>query len=728
MKNYMKKITIAVFALAFLLVANSAHASWNTDSQDCIGSAIGNHTTQVGVPGSSSNCWNLTSVSANQGETINVEQYYDNTGTSTAYNTKISMTVSPALGQVASTHTFHSTLTSSAGSVDLGTVTVNLSTPQALTFGSTYAYPNQTTSPSILGGSDIISGGVNVGTVSAGWAGQGSLVSSFTVASNVIQQNCTITNFSASPTYVYQGGSSTLSWNTNNCTGVSLSSNTGSSTSSTSGSVVVYPQSTQTYTLSAYGNGGTQSQSVVVSVNNVIQNNCLISYFTASPTSINSGSSSTLSWNTSNCNSVSISNLNYNVPVYGSQVVYPTYTTTYVLTAYGNGGTQTQSVTVYVNNYPQNNCLITSFYASPTSINSGSSSTLSWGTSNCTSVSISNLNYSTSTYGSQVVYPTHTTTYVLNAYGVNGGQQSQSVTVFVNTAPPVTSCAVSGVATNITQTSATLNGVLTNSGNYNTYFEYGGDQYLGSQTDSRSSNGSTIFSDSISDLDAGTIYYYRLVSTCANGTIGKGDMRVFQTLKANVRPIIIQGKTIIGATSPIMLKIEDRYQNIKVGDTVDYIVTYKNIGTKTLTHPMVQVVLPDGISYVNSSRGTYAENSKTLSVPIDDLKSLDEGTIYVQGRVDSIQSPNAQIVTTALLIYTSDNQTQENAMAYVLNNPNNNNNNLSAAAFFSGFWGLGLIGWLLIIIIILLIILIYRRYFSRTYVAPVDSHTDSAHH
>jgi hypothetical protein len=531
----------------------------------------------------------------------------------------------------------------------------------------------------------------------------------------VVQNNCLISNFNASPTSIVTSGSATLTWNTTNCISVSIS-NIGYNILPVSGSHVVYPTATTTYILTAYGSSGiVQTQSVTVFVSQV-QNNCSISYFNVSPTSVTSGMTATLSWNTTNCSSVSISNLNYNVPVSGSQVVYPTYTTTYVLTAYGTSGVQqTQSVTVYVNNYNyQNNCSISYFNANPTSISSGGSATLTWNTTNCSSVSISNLNYNVPVSGSQVVYPTYTTTYTLNAYG-SGATQTQSVTVFVNSyvAPVVnvvSSCAVSTIPTNITQNSATLNGMLTSSGNYNTYFEYGPTVNLGFQTVARSSNGNTLFSDIITGLNSESIYYFRLVSNCQNN-YSRGDLKVFQTLAPNVRPIIVQGTTIVGTSSPIMLKIENRSSIVRTGDTIYYVVTYKNVGSKKLTRPIVQVVIPDGVTYLSSSRGTYSENTKTLSVPIEDLNANDSGTIFLEGRLDSIKSNTREIVTTALLVYTNEKGTQENAMAYVLNNPEGNNNLLPASAFFSGLLDIGLLGWLLILIVILLLILIFRKYF-----------------
>ncbi len=520
----------------------------------------------------------------------------------------------------------------------------------------------------------------------------------------------------------------TLLWNTNNCTSVSV---TGSNFSSyaTSGNQPVYPTISGTYILTATGANGYSpvTQSVYVNVNSNQYNNCYITNFTANGSStanIQSGGLVNLVWNTTGNCSVSVTGPNFSsYSTSGNQPVYPTYSGTYTLVVSGSGsGTQTQSVYVNVNNVQYNNCAISYFTASPTTVNYGSPSTLSWSTNNCSSISVTNLG-SVNSYGSQIVYPTYTTTYVLTAYGTNGGQQSQSVTVSVNNYvqpvnPVYNTCAVTGVATNITRNSVTLNGILTNSNSYsaNTYFEYGTDVTLGSQTNSRSANGNNSFSETVTGLSADTIYFYRLVSNCGNGGISRGSIEIFQTTGAqtNTTTIIRQGTTVIGSESPIMLKIENRYQSFRVGDSVDYTITYKNISSRTLTHPILQVILPKGVTYLNSSRGTYSSDTYTLTVSLEDLVPKVEGTVYVQGKVDSINSGNAQIVTTALLVYTSRNGAQENAIAYVLNNPITTTGIfLGAAALFGSMFGMGIIGWMILLILILLAILLFRKIYRK---------------
>ena len=591
--------------------------------------------------------------------------------------------------------------------------TNNCTSASISTIGSVNVNGNQTVSPTYSTTYVLTAYGSNGTPVSQ----------SQTVSVNQLQ-NCSITNFTANPNSITSGGSSTLTWNTANCTSVTIS-NLGYNVP-TSGVQVIYPTVTTSYTLTATGsNGLTQIQTVTVSVN-TYQNTCSITNFTAngsSSTTIQSGNAVNLVWNTTGNCSVTITGPNFNSSLpSGSQTIYPTYSGTYVLSTYGTySGTQSQSVYVNVTNYQQyNNCAISYFSASPTSINYGGLSTLSWSTSNCTSVSITNIG-SVNMYGSQYVYPTYTTTYTLTAYGTNGGAPSQAVTINVNNYVPTptpiyNTCAVTSVATNITRNGATLNGIVNNTSSYgaSTYFEYGPTVSLGFQTNPRSSNGNTSFSEIVTGLSSNTIYYYRLVSNCGTGT-GRGSIEIFQTTgnqintNTNTTTIIRQGTTVIGTESPIMLKIENRYQSIKVGDTVDYTVTYQNIGTKTLTHPVLQVVLPRGIAFLNSSRGTYQSDTYTLTVPLEDLVPNIVGTVYLEGRVDSIDNNNAQIVTTAILVYTTPKGAQENAMAYVLNSPTGGSSLVGAAIFGGGILPRTMLGWLFLFVIVLALVLIVRK-------------------
>jgi peptidoglycan-associated lipoprotein len=78
-----------------------------------------------------------------------------------------------------------------------------------------------------------------------------------------------------------------------------------------------------------------------------------VSQFTAEPTSIQRGQSSTLRWEVSgDATSVSINNAIGTVPSTGNRRVSPSESTTYTLTATGPGGNTTSSATVTVTSPP----------------------------------------------------------------------------------------------------------------------------------------------------------------------------------------------------------------------------------------------------------------------------------------------------------------------------------------------------------------------------------------
>ena len=153
--------------------------------------------------------------------------------------------------------------------------------------------------------------------------------------------------------------------------------------------------------------------------------------FSANPSAIIQGQSTTLSWTTSNAQSVSISGVGA-VSVDGSTVVSPNQTTTYQLTAVGYGITVTGFVTVTVYEPP-----IITFSLSRNPITLGECSTLSWTTTGDADTiiigpGITNQNLNSSTQ----VCPTQTTTYAATVSGL-GGSDSDSITLTVYYPPTI---------------------------------------------------------------------------------------------------------------------------------------------------------------------------------------------------------------------------------------------------------------------------------------------------
>jgi len=155
-----------------------------------------------------------------------------------------------------------------------------------------------------------------------------------------------IDSFTASNTLVDPGAAVTLAWTTTDATSASLAPGIGAV--AVDGSRVVNPNQTTTYTLSASGSGVTTTASITVSVvGDDGPAAPTIDTFSASPLSITEGETTRLSWSTTGATSVSITGLG-GVPVDGSRTVSPTATTSYVLTATGQGGSSTSMVTVEV--------------------------------------------------------------------------------------------------------------------------------------------------------------------------------------------------------------------------------------------------------------------------------------------------------------------------------------------------------------------------------------------
>lgn len=160
--------------------------------------------------------------------------------------------------------------------------------------------------------------------------------------------------------------------------------------------------------------------------------NPTIDSFSASPSSIIRGQSTTLSWTTTLASSVSIIGLG-TFPVDGSTTVSPNETTTYTLSATGFGITVTSSRTVTVYIPPE---VTLSFSKNPIIL--GECSTLSWqttGDANTISIGpgITNSNLNSSTQ----VCPTQTTTYSATVSGL-GGTDSDSIILTVYYPPTIT--------------------------------------------------------------------------------------------------------------------------------------------------------------------------------------------------------------------------------------------------------------------------------------------------
>lgn len=163
----------------------------------------------------------------------------------------------------------------------------------------------------------------------------------------------------------------------------------------------------------------------------------------ANPTSVTSGSTTSLSWTSTNATSCSGSGAWGNNTRSLNETAFTTAaltsTSTFTLTCTNAGGTGTDSVTVQVNAAP---APAINFSATQTTVVSGSASTLNWTTTNATSCSSTggvnswaNANRGTSgTFNTGNL--TANQTYNLSCTGPGGTTAATPVTITVTTTPP----------------------------------------------------------------------------------------------------------------------------------------------------------------------------------------------------------------------------------------------------------------------------------------------------
>ena len=251
------------------------------------------------------------------------------------------------------------------------------------------------------------------------------------VVRQVIVQDCPpgTYSFTASPASIAPGQSSTLTWNVTGATSVTITGPSVNYTGPASGSLVVKPTVTSTYNLTSASSGGAGCPGASGSVTVVVCTNTpVINSFQAQPTTISAGQNSTLSWNVSNADSVTITPSVGSVAASGSTPVSPSATTTYTITATSTCGTVTANVTVTVCTGPP---VINSYSISPMLIAPGEEATISWSVTGATQVQITPTVGQVPASGQYTVSPPQTTSYTIIASNPCG-QRQQTITLSVH--------------------------------------------------------------------------------------------------------------------------------------------------------------------------------------------------------------------------------------------------------------------------------------------------------
>lgn len=228
---------------------------------------------------------------------------------------------------------------------------------------------------------------------------------------------------------IMRGEATIINWTTTDATTVTIDNGIGALDAA--GKTNISPSTTTTYTLTAQGASASVTCTATVVVREPEPTPLSCDAFSANPPSRTGTGPVTLSWGTTNADSVAIDNGVGTVDVDGTKEITVSTTTTYTLTA--TRGTETKMCTtvVTVTSVPVVTPRCDAFSASPTSVASGNSVTLTWGTTDATTVSIDNGVGSVDADGSRTVNPTSDTTYTLTGTSATGQTTSCQVSVDV---------------------------------------------------------------------------------------------------------------------------------------------------------------------------------------------------------------------------------------------------------------------------------------------------------
>jgi hypothetical protein len=255
--------------------------------------------------------------------------------------------------------------------------------------------------------------------------------------------------FGVNPTSIVAGQTATITWLVSNSTIISIEPAIG--TVDIKGDATVSPIQTTSYIITAQNPQGISTETLTLTVGTgtgspSADSRPVIVSFTAVPPYISSGSFSTLDWIVTGATDVKISGIGP-VSSSGSNNVYPTATTSYMLEAQNSAGITTASATITVSSSPTptpggSRPGVVYFNANPSTTTSGGTVELSWDIYNASSVILDPGFGAVAPTSSILVYPATTTTYTLtaqNAAGTTIATQTVTVTgpIFPSGGPPI---------------------------------------------------------------------------------------------------------------------------------------------------------------------------------------------------------------------------------------------------------------------------------------------------
>ena len=239
-----------------------------------------------------------------------------------------------------------------------------------------------------------------------------------------------IVSFELDTSSISPGESATLSWEVLDASVVSIDQGIG--TVSSQGSRQVSPIQTSTFTITALNDAGSVTAQATLNV--TVAPPTIVS-FAGNPPNIHPGESTSLQWDVSGADLVSINQEIGSVGSSGTVSISPASTTVYQITASNQGGIVQAETTIFVSALDPP--VIQSFSGNPSEIQRGMSTTLFWQADQADSIlgwhdDDTEDVYSTDPLGSVVVSPLVSTTYFLMATNQGGNSfASTNITVYL---------------------------------------------------------------------------------------------------------------------------------------------------------------------------------------------------------------------------------------------------------------------------------------------------------
>ncbi len=168
------------------------------------------------------------------------------------------------------------------------------------------------------------------------------------------------------------------------------------------------------------------------------------------------------------------------------------------------------------------------------------------------------------------------------------------------------------------------------------------------------------YSITLSGLSANTLYFYRAVAQNAHGT-GHGEVRFFTTTstrrapvardpapepRVEICPVAINNETNV-FLDPSVSSLE-----VRGGETIHYVLTYRNASRGRITNASIRVFLPFESEYVDSSIQPSSRTGNNLVFDIGDIERGHQGAITIKVRAKEDALVGGSLIFNSTLEFT----------------------------------------------------------------------------